>query len=100
RKSRPNPLMSVSAGFRGYSGPYGYFSGEKSAKQAENVPKRPDTTVPYWQHYRFFPSNGVGLRTERSTPSRQRTLTATISFPLGASPRENEPTPHWPQNRW
>src|SRR5215470_3210244 len=100
RKCTPNPLMSISARFRGKPARYGYFSGEKSAIGAKMVPKRPDTTVPYSQHYRFFPSNGVSVRIDRSTPSRQRMLTATISLPLGASPRENEPTPHWPQNKW
>ena len=34
-----------------------------------------------------------------STPSRQRTLTATMSLPSGILPRANEVTPHVLQNR-
>jgi hypothetical protein len=36
----------------------------------------------------------------RSTPSRQRTLIATISVPSGPLPRANERTPQFVQNKW
>ena len=49
--------------------------------------------------YRLRPSNGCWVSLPMSISSRQRTLTATISPPSGALPRENEPTPQRGQNR-
>src|SRR5690606_31146703 len=42
----------------------------------------------------------VGLSDSMSTPSRQRTLTATIFLPSGISPRANDSIPQAEQNRW
>jgi 3-oxoacyl-[acyl-carrier protein] reductase len=50
--------------------------------------------------YSARPSKAVGVSVPISTSSRQRTLTATISPPVGVVPRENAPTPHCGQNRW
>src|SRR5689334_4187376 len=75
-------------------------SPEERSKTCQNAPNGGASTVSDTQHYHFFPSTGVRVSAERSTPSKQRTLRATISLPLGAIPCENEPTPHRPQNRW
>ena len=48
--------------------------------------------------YRLFPSNNLGWSEAASTPSRQRTFTATIGLPLGCSPCAKEATPHVAQN--
>ena len=49
--------------------------------------------------YKLRPSKGVVLSVPMSMSSRQRTLTAIISLPVGNFPRENAPTPHCAQNR-
>lgn len=45
------------------------------------------------------PSNSLGWRAERSTSSRQRTLTATVALPAGSVPRPKDCTPQTLQKR-
>ncbi len=49
---------------------------------------------------RLAPSKAMGVSVAASTPSRQRTLTATISEPSGPLPRPKARTPQVLQNRW
>jgi hypothetical protein len=56
--------------------------------------------VPAPAAYRLLPSKCLTGSACRSTPSRQRTLIATIGLPSGPAPRQNELIPQVVQKRW
>src|SRR6266436_4763361 len=82
--------MSVCVRFCDQTGPIRLLFRGKVRNGHQIRPKAAVSTVSNRQHYHFFPSTRVRVGAERSTPSRQRTLTATI--PLGAILCENDPS--------